>query len=71
MVLDPRHMSRPGCFDGTQEGSYDEWLQLVAHVDLRFGDVADDVACWTKRGGRLVSCSRQSLWVASRTDICA
>ena len=48
MVLDHRHLSRPACFDGTQEGSYDEWrFQLVAclaAVDARFADVADDVA---------------------------
>ena len=41
MVLNPRHMSRPACFDETQEG-YDEWrFQLVAYlaaVDPRFGD---------------------------------
>ena len=41
-------MSRPACFVGTQEGSYDEWrLQPVAYVaavDPRFGDVADEVA---------------------------
>ena len=43
MVLDPRHLSRPACFDGTQEGSYDEWRFLLvaclAAVDPRFGDV--------------------------------
>ena len=48
MALDPRHLGKPSCFDGTQEGSYDEWrFQLVAYltaVDPRFGDVADDVA---------------------------
>ena len=48
MALDPRHLGKPSCFDGTQEGSYDEWrIQLVAYltaVDPRFGDVADDVA---------------------------
>ena len=48
MALDPRHLGKPSCFDGTQEGSYDEWrFPLVAYltaVDPRFGDVADDVA---------------------------
>ena len=48
LALDPRHLGKPSCFDGTQEGCYDEWrLQLVAYlaaVDLRFGDVADVVA---------------------------
>ena len=48
LVLDPRHLGKPSCFDGTQEGSYDEWrFQLVAYlasVDPRFGDVADDAA---------------------------
>ena len=48
MALDPRHVGKPSFFDGTQEGSYDEWrFQLVAYltaVDPRFGDVADDVA---------------------------
>ena len=48
MALDPRHLGKPSCFDGTQERSYDEWrFQLVAYltaVDPRFGDVADDVA---------------------------
>ena len=43
----PRHLGKPSCFDGTQEGSYDEWrFQLVAYltaVDPRFGEVADDV----------------------------
>ena len=47
-ALDPRHLGKPSCFGGTQEGSYDEWrFQLVAcltAVDPRFGDVADDVA---------------------------
>ena len=46
--LDPRHLSRPACFVGTQEGSYDEWrlqpVAFVAAVDPRFGDVADEVA---------------------------
>ena len=49
MALDPRHLGKPSCFGGTQEGSYDEWrFQLVAYfaavADPRFGDVADDVA---------------------------
>ena len=48
MALDPRHLGKPSCFDGTQEGSYDEWrFQLIVYltaVDPRFGDVADDVA---------------------------
>ena len=48
MALDPRHLGKPSCFEGTQEGNYDEWrFQLVAYltpVDPRFGDVADDVA---------------------------
>ena len=48
MALDPRHLGKPSCFDGTQEGSHDEWrFQLVAYltaVDPCFGDVADDVA---------------------------
>ena len=48
MVLDPRHLSRPACFDGTQEGSYDEFrFKLVAYlaaIDPRFGHVADDMA---------------------------
>ena len=47
MVLDPRHLSRPACFDET-EGSYDELrFKLVAYlaaIDPRFGHVADDVA---------------------------
>ena len=41
-------MSRPSCFDGTEEGRYDEWrYQLVAYltaVDPHFGEVTDDVA---------------------------
>ena len=45
MVLDPRHLSRPACFHRTREGSCGEWrFQLVAAVDPRFGDVADEVA---------------------------
>ena len=48
MVLDPRHLSRPACLDGTQEGRYDEWrFQFVADIAAvhpRFGDVADEVA---------------------------
>ena len=48
LALDPRHLARPSCFNGMQEGSYDEWrFQLVAYlaaVDPRFGDVADEVA---------------------------
>ena len=48
MALDPRNLGKPSCFDGSQEGRYDEWrFQLVAYlaaVDPRFGDVADDVA---------------------------
>ena len=48
MALDPRHQGKPSCFDGTQEGSYDEWrFHLVANltaVDPRFGNVADDLA---------------------------
>ena len=48
MALVPRHLGKPSCFDGTQEGSYDERrFQLVAHltaVDPRFGDMTDDVA---------------------------
>ena len=33
MALDPRHLGKPPCFDGTQEGSCDEWLfQLVASL---------------------------------------
>ena len=56
MVLDPRHVSRPACFDWTQEGSYDEWrFKLVAYlavVDPRFGDVADGVARRTMPGRR-------------------
>ena len=46
--LDPRHLGKPSCFGGTQEGSYDEWrFQLTTYltaVDPRFRDVADDVA---------------------------
>ena len=41
-------MSRPACFDGTQDGSHEEWrFQLVAYptgVDPSFADVADKVA---------------------------
>ena len=48
MILDPRHLSRPSCFDDSQAGRYDEWrFQLVAYltaVDPRFGTIADDVA---------------------------
>ena len=48
MALESRHLGKPSCFDGTQEGSDDEWrFQLVAYltaVDPRFGDLADDVA---------------------------
>ena len=73
MVLDPRHMSCPACFDGTQEGRNDEWrFQLVAclaAVDARFGDVAANVARRTTsysradispdEEGRKASCSTQ------------
>ena len=48
MALDLRHLGKPSCFGGTQEGSFDEWrFRLVAYltaVDPRFGDVAEDVA---------------------------
>ena len=86
MALDPRHLGKPSCFDGTQEGSHDEWrFQLVAYltaVDPRFGDVADDVARRTTpyllsdlppddEGRKHTSCCTQSLWVVSRTDRCA
>ena len=43
MILDPQRLASPSCFDGGEEGRYDEWrLQLVAH-DPRFGEVAYDV----------------------------
>ena len=48
MILDPRHLARAWCFDGTDEGRYDEWrFQLVAYltaVDPGSGEVADDAA---------------------------
>ena len=48
MILVPRHLARPSCFDGTEEGRYREWrFQLVVYlaaVDPRFAEVADDVA---------------------------
>ena len=41
-------MARPSRFDGTQDGSYDEWrfqfFAYLAAVDPRFGGVADEVA---------------------------
>ena len=47
VILDPRHLSRPSRFDGTEEGRYDQWrFQLVAYLaalDPRFGEVAGDV----------------------------
>ena len=60
MVKDPRHLGRPSCFDGCEEGRYDEWrFQLVAYLaagDPRFGEVADNMA------RRVVVVSRRWVW---------
>ena len=34
--LEPRHLSRPSCFDGGEEGRHDEWqFQLVFFTSQR------------------------------------
>ena len=47
VVLDHRPASRPVCFDGTEEGMYDEWRSQPAAyltaVDPGFADVADEM----------------------------
>ena len=44
MVLDPRHLSRPACFDGQKKGVATSGESSSLAVDIRIGEVADDVA---------------------------
>ena len=46
MVLDPRHLSRPTCFDGTTEEKRRVAIparRVCRSVDSRYGDIADEV----------------------------
>ena len=57
-LLDPGQLFRLACFDGTQEGSYEEWrfqLEYLTAVDPRFGDVADEVTRRTTPSPYLLS----------------
>ena len=51
LVLEPRHLGLSSCFDGGEEGRYDEWrFQLVSYltaIHLHLADVTVDVALRT------------------------